>query len=183
MQAASRSDGEAIAGLLERFLPDLYRYVDRRRGALAAKESSSDLVQSVCRELLERLDDRRFVYRGEAEFRKWLYRAALMKLSTRRRFWSAERRDARRNVELAVEPDGGGASPSHDASLEEELTRVRQVMDALPERYREVIVLAQVEGLSHREIGARLGVTESNSRMLLSRALARLATLGLRAGG
>ena len=55
-----------MEALLERLLPDLQRYVKRNVGdLLAAKESSSDLVQSVCRELLERLGSERFEYRGK----------------------------------------------------------------------------------------------------------------------
>ena len=45
---------------------------------LRAKESASDLVQSVCREVLGRLD--RFQHGGEAGFRHWLYATALRKV-------------------------------------------------------------------------------------------------------
>lgn len=182
VEEASRGERGAVDALLERFLPDLQRYVARNAGGLvAAKESSSDLVQSVCRELLERLEDRRFRYRGEAEFRKWLYGAALMKISNRARYWRAERRDPGREAELA-EPPGAQASPSRQAELDEQLDRLREALERLPERYREVIALAQVDGLSHAEIAARLDIAESHSRVLLSRALARLATLGMQPG-
>ena len=163
-------------------MPDLARYVDRHAGGLVAeKESSSDLVQSVCRELLERLEDRRFRYRGEAEFRKWLYGAALMKISSRARFWRAAKRDAAREGGSSISAHAfeAQATPSRHFELSEELDRLRLALERLPERYREVIELAQVEGLTHEEIAGKLGITEGHSRVLLSRALARLSTLGM----
>src|SRR5438552_14795863 len=84
VEDASRGEAPAIDALLERYLPDLLRYVRRRAGpAILKKESGSDVVQSVCRELFENLRTERFEYRGEAEFKQWLYGAALLKLEGR----------------------------------------------------------------------------------------------------
>jgi len=47
----------------------------------------------------------------------------------------------------------------------------------LPAEYREVIVLARQEELSHAKIGERLGRSEMAVRKLLSRAMARLVLL------
>lgn len=187
VEGVTRGDRGAVDALLARFLPDLQAYVRRHAGGpVAARESSADLVQSVCRELLERLEDRRFQYRGEAEFRKWMYGAALMKISNRARFWRAEKRDAGRERPPAAdstsppEPFEAETTPSVHAQLNEELDRLRGALEQLPERHREILTLAQVDGLSHAAIAERLGITESHSRVLLSRALARLATLGLK---
>jgi DNA-directed RNA polymerase specialized sigma24 family protein len=105
---ASRGDRVAVDALLERHLPDLRRYVDQRAGrALLEKESASDLVQSVCAELFEGLRAERFEYRGELEFKQWLYGAALFKLQTRRRHWRADMRDPAR--ETRIDPGGSRA--------------------------------------------------------------------------
>ena len=177
---ASRGDAGAVDDLLRRHLPDLERFVARRSGPVArAMESRSDLVQSVCRELLEAIEADHFEYRGEAAFRAWLQTAALNKLRHRGRHWTAAKRDGLRQA--------GGSStlgaealdsrtPSRDAAAGEAVERAERALASLPARYREVVRLARIEGLSHREIGARLGVSEANSRMLLTRALARLAT-------
>ena len=64
--------GGALDALLERHLPALRVYVRLQAGDfLREQESSSDIVQSVCRELLQDLDA--FEYRGEGQFRAWLY--------------------------------------------------------------------------------------------------------------
>jgi RNA polymerase sigma-70 factor (ECF subfamily) len=190
VERASRGDAPAVEELLERHLADLRRYVRRHAGdLLGPRESSDDLVQSVCRELFERMADARFEYRGEAEFKQWLYRAAVLKILARRRYRGAGKRDA---GELRA---GGGGSdssaaveraealflslktPSEDAMLREEFERFADAFERLPENYQRVIALAHVEDLPHRDIAARMGISEPNARMLLSRALARMATL------
>ncbi|MCB9882616.1 MAG: sigma-70 family RNA polymerase sigma factor [Planctomycetes bacterium] len=187
---ASRGDAVAIDELLQKYLPGLQRYLHvHAGGAVRAKESSSDLMQSVCREVLERLGTDRFEYRGEAEFKQWLYQAALLKIKNRQRFYRAEKRDVHREVW----PRESGtrdaeafealfrelATPSQDAMFREELERFESAFARLPENYQEVIHLAHFEKRSHREIAERLSVTEAHSRVLLSRALSRLAKLAV----
>lgn len=181
VESASRGDEPAIEALLGRFLPGLERYVRRRAGAVVlGHESSSDVVQSVCRELLVNLRRERFEYRGEAEFKQWLYTAALQKLEGRRRHWRAEKREAAREVA----PDGfdppASATPSADAVRREQFDALRSSLTSLPANYREILTLAYIDGLAHAEIAARLAISETNSRVLLSRALARLATVARR---
>ncbi len=78
---ASRGDLDAVEELLARHLPALEGFVRKRGVGLPRdKESAVDLVQSVCREVLEDVRDKRFEYRGEAEFRAWMYEAALLKI-------------------------------------------------------------------------------------------------------
>ncbi len=192
---ASRGDAHAIEELLARFLPDLRRHLERNAGALvAAKESSSDLAQSVCREVLERLGSERLEYRGEAEFKQWLYNAATFKIRARHRFYLAAARDAGREVAISRPADSDSSAsdrfeelssqgtPSQAVAMQEEIERLRQALAKLPENYRQVIQCAYVDGLSHKEIAGTLGISEANSRVLLSRALARLASLGVNPG-
>ena len=81
----------AMGALLERHLPGLRAFVRLRMGpALRAQESESDLVQSVCLELIEDLSD--FEYRGEGQFRRWLYTAALNKIHKHHRHYTAKKR-------------------------------------------------------------------------------------------
>lgn len=188
-QRASQGDAEAAEDLLARHLPGLIGFVARRAGDLSPKESSSDLAQSVCREVLSDLAAGKLRYLGEGEFRAWLYEAALFKIKNRRRYWHAERRDKRRELREAGPSSsapgldglaGDSGTPSREAAAQEETERLARLLDELPERYREVVRLARLEGLPHREIAERLGISEVASRQLLNRALARLATLSAR---
>ena len=187
VEDASRGDAVAVEALVEHYLPDLERFVGRRAGAaVLARESSSDLVQSICREVFQHLADERLEYRGEREFKQWLYQAALLKLAERARHWRADKRDTARELALGSAADSalraaseptGSASPSAAAIRREDAQRLRAAIAGLPEGYREVVELAYLEGLSHQEISARLSISETNSRVLLSRAVARLTLL------
>lgn len=182
---ASRGDATAVDLLLQRHLPGLQAFVRLRMAPLLrAKESSSDIVQSVCRELLERLDG--FEWRGEPAFKAWLFTTALRKLTERQRHWLRDKRDAAREVHL---PPGDASrddrslqqlyrsfcTPSRVVSVREELAMVEAAFAELPEHYREILTLARLTGATHREIGAQLGMTENAVQQVVKRALVKLS--------
>jgi RNA polymerase sigma factor (sigma-70 family) len=149
------------------------------------KETPDDLAQSVCREVLERLAEHRLDYQGAGQFRQWLFQAALHKLQNRRRFYRAECRDAGREVAPAAGSGSAsapawfahGSSPSGRLMRREDLVCMEQALAALDESQRELIRWLRLEGRSHAEVAQRLGVTESHSRVLLARAMAKLGRL------
>jgi RNA polymerase sigma-70 factor (ECF subfamily) len=188
VRSASRGDAPSIEALLQQNLGRLHAFLRLRAGKLIrAKESCADLVQSVCREVLQDLGD--FEYRGDAAFRQWLYTTARRKLVDRHRFYTQQKRDGAREVQT---PDAHGDTraeadvldayrgfytPSHDAVVKEELAAVEAAFDQLPEDYQEVVTLSRVVGLSHKEIAQAMGRTEVATRHLLARAMARLGSL------
>ncbi|MEZ6015893.1 MAG: sigma-70 family RNA polymerase sigma factor [Planctomycetota bacterium] len=181
--AAAGGDKDALERLLERHLPELHAYVERRAGAmLRAHESQSDLVQSVCREILQHSE--KFQHPGEGAFRRWLFTTALRKLSHRRDFIIADRRDMRRREGAQQIGSTDGAleeqfvtdrTPSHEVALQEEMSRIERALASLTDEYRLVIQLSRVEGLSRTEVAERMQRSEGSVRMLLHRALAALA--------
>jgi RNA polymerase sigma factor (sigma-70 family) len=174
---AGRSD--AIGDLIVRHLPDIRAFVRMQcNGELRALEQETDLVQSVCREILERPD--RVEFRGDREFRSWLYCAVLHKVRDKLRHHHRQRRDVRRRVH----DDGAAAllsgyesllTPSRVAEAAEELRRFEAACEQLNERQREVLAMTRIAGMTHAEVAERLGCTEVASRQLLNRALAKLA--------
>jgi RNA polymerase sigma-70 factor (subfamily 1) len=186
VDSASRGDAAAVETLLTRYLPGLNAFVRLRAGPLLrARESSSDLVQSVCREVLEHVD--RFQYRSEGLFKQWLFTTAARKIADRCDHVKAQRRDVRREVAL----DAGSASaaapeswfadacrslvtPSRELIAREELVATERALLELDDDHREVILLARVVGLSAKEIGEQMNRSESAVRSLLHRALAEL---------
>ena len=95
-------------------------------------------------------------FRGDSAFYTWLYRIGI---NTAKNYLVALLR-------TAIEGTDG----------DEE--RIRQFHGSLSDEQREAIALFHVERLSHAEIAARRGISESYSRALPSRALARLAREG-----
>jgi RNA polymerase sigma-70 factor, ECF subfamily len=171
-----------LEALLAAYLPELQGYLRRRsQGLVAARESSSDLVQSVCREILTNLE--RFRHGSEAEFRNWVFRTADRKVVDRHRYYTAQRRDPARELGEPLDP-GADVTPSRHAVAREEYERVYQALQSLPPHYREVVVLSRVLEMPHAEIAQRLGKSEGAVRNILSRALAdisrRLAEHGQR---
>jgi RNA polymerase sigma-70 factor (ECF subfamily) len=179
-----------VDALLERYLPGLEAFIRLRQGKLLrAKESASDLVQSVCREILEHMD--RFQYRGEAQFKHWLYATALRKLSNKYEYYRAQKRDAAREVLLSSNTGSQArvpqaeiyqqyrfvGTPSREAQAREEMVRIEGAFEKLPDDYREIILLSRMVGMSHKEIAEAQGKSEGAVRVTLSRALAKLAGL------
>ncbi|MEO6594138.1 MAG: sigma-70 family RNA polymerase sigma factor [Planctomycetota bacterium] len=174
---ATRGDREALDQLLQRYMPQLHAYVHARLGAqLRARESSLDVVQSVCRELLEARED--FAFRGEERFRAWLFTSALNKVRERHRRLHSEKRDVEReepvhDIEVATAMVHM-LTPSQDAVGNETAAAVSAALAALTEEHREVITLARLVQLPHRVIAEVMSRTEEATRQLLARAMVRL---------
>jgi RNA polymerase sigma-70 factor, ECF subfamily len=187
---ASVHDGEshAIQSLLERHLPTLRAFVRLRTNEqMRARESVSDLVQSICREVLERPDQVEF--RGEAAFKNWLFGKVLNKIRDRRRFAHAEMRDVRREQPLAMQREDreslvtaySSICAPPEAAIKAELWQnVEEAFDQLTEEQREVLTLSKLVGLSLKEIAERLGKTHDNVRQTSHRALVRLSGIMLK---
>lgn len=168
-------------------LPDLLaRHLDTLRcfvrihvsPQLRVREQESDIVQSVCAELLAH--PARFEYQGEAAFRSWLYRAVLDRVRHKLRFHGADKRASGREVPPG--PDGTGpldsyaemVTPSRIAMNREMQQALERAIDDLPAAQRDVLVRARLLQMDHDAIGAELGISPANSRQLLHRAIAKL---------
>lgn len=177
----SRSgDDNAVQALLVRFLPELHAFVRLRMGPrLLARESSEDLVQSVCREVLDDLDH--FQYEHERGFKSWLFIQALRKVQDRAKYHTRQKRDIKREVAIdEAQFLSGYASfltPSQVASQREDVVKLENAFEQLPQDYRDVITFSKLLGLTHREIGERMDRSETAVRALLYRALVRLGFL------
>jgi RNA polymerase sigma factor (sigma-70 family) len=77
-------------------------------------------------------------------------------------------------AELASHPDPG-PSPEEEVFRKAEVNRLRQAIEAIPEPFREAIVLRELEDLSYAEIAEVTGVPVGTVMSRLSRARAMLA--------
>lgn len=183
VQRARTGDAAAIEQLIATHLPALRAYVRLHLpAALREQESHTDVVQSVCVEILQH--EGSFEYRGPEAFRGWLYTWARRKIQDRSRYWRAEKRALGKRTDVAADESLGAlagvyrglASPSADAVRNEDVLRLEAAMERLPDDYREVIGLCRIAGLSREEAGARMGGRAPGAvRMLLSRALVALS--------
>lgn len=179
LRRSQTGDQEALHALLVRHYPALLAFARfRMNPLLRAHASTEDLVQSTCRELLQRAEG--FDYRGEEAFRAWLFKALLHKLQNHERHLLAQKRDVRRNKVLS---DDSALAAFYSSTLcpEGELLAVERIqaleraLDSLPEHYREVISLSRFARLSRAAVAEAMGRSEDSVRSLLTRALVALA--------
>jgi RNA polymerase sigma-70 factor, ECF subfamily len=182
--------------------PALTRLLDRHRGALEvqarlqlgrrlrAKIDIDDLMQELSLEAHR--DITHFRGRSEGEFACWLRRVFATILSNQvRHYLGTRRRDLRRERPMVIGKDDTSravvdqrliapqSSPSQQVARSERAELLSQALGTLPDVYREVIVLRNLEGLSFAEVAARLGRTEDSVKNIWLRALSRLRrTLG-----
>lgn len=179
----SADERQDVEELLVEHLPGLRAFVRlRSAGPIRELESSSDLVQSVCREVLQHQE--RFQHPGPRAFKRWLYLTALRKIRNRAQHWNAAKREGERTALRAeageaalLQSYASVATASRDAAAREELARIEAAFDHLSDDHREVITCARMLGMSHAEIGAQMGRSEQATRQLLARAMARLTAL------
>ncbi len=197
MLAALRAGDAAAPGeLLARYEPWLrllaHVQVESR---FNGKFDTADIVQQTMLEAVRALPQLRAS--TEAELGAWLRRILAHVIAHEvRRYRGTPKRDLDREVpldqslaessrrlrDMVAAP---GPTPSRHASLHEQEVLLADALAQLPEDYRQIIVLRNIEGLSHEEAAQRMGRTSAAVRMLWVRALARLKELaeGLGAGG
>jgi RNA polymerase sigma-70 factor, ECF subfamily len=112
-------------------------------------------------------------FRGEARFTTWLHQLA------RNRAVDHLRR-ARAAVALADgdhEPAPAPGTAARMSSLVASRQAVRQLLDELPDRYRDAVTLRDVEGLPYAEVAVRLGRNVNTVKSHVARGRALLASL------
>lgn len=83
----------------------------------------------------------------------------------------------RRSISLFEDEPAPPISFSENIKDKLEVDDITQLMEALSQIQKTVFTLYEVEGYSHKEIASRLGISRSNSRMILSRAKSILRSI------
>ena len=152
----------------ERFRSRVMRYLTR----LVGDAEAEDLTQSVMLKVSEGLPD----FRGDSSLSTWIYRIATNAALDRLRRKTIQAPD-----EMEVESDEGdvpqGAqTPSVETTaIREEMNAcIREFIERLPENYRTVTVLSELEGFKNDEIAAILGLSLDTVKIRLHRAREKL---------
>jgi RNA polymerase sigma-70 factor (ECF subfamily) len=166
--------------VVRRYGSRVYAVAWRMLGHIADAE---DVTQEVLLQVVRKLD----TFRGQASFATWLHRVTVNAALAYRRKQARRRErqvDAFLDVLPPVAPAGRGVcrrqGPPEQAVLERETREaVERAIARLPEMYRDVYVLADVEGLANAAIGELLGLSLAavKSRLHRARLLMRAALL------
>ncbi len=176
-----RREATEFEARILRLLPNLERFVRVNLGAaLRAREETRDIVQSVCREMLE--DQAQFQERGDEAFTSWMFLHALNKIRERiRRMQTLKRGEGRDEVPLEDESMRAAAAsettPSDLALRNEAMESLESALLELPEDQRHAVTLSRIAGLDYGAVATALDRTENAVRKLVSRGLARLSSL------
>lgn len=140
----------------------IYRLHHRRVYAVCVRMAGDRaLGEELTQETFVRAWQQMHNFRGEARFSTWLHRVAVNVVLTwqrKHRTWAERRRPEHEIPELPVHE-----SPGEARDLEAAIA-------ALPDRARQVFVLIDVEGHTHEETAAMLGVAVGTSKAQLFRA-------------
>lgn len=126
----------------------------------------------------------RFTYRSPGSLMHWLSSIADHVIVDEARSQARQKRHAAEVVRFRSASNPGGPEPTDSKTpsrilmQKESAAKLLARLDALPPDYREVILMAKVEGLSSAEMATRLGRSREAVAVLLHRALQRLRTLG-----
>ena len=173
-------DRSAIEELFERYRDRLHVAVRRLLGERYrhAVADSEDAVHDAILSALERIPT--FDYRGEGSFLAWLLRSAEHQIQNRLRAAGTLKRGGGpvQSLDAAPVPPSPDTTPSNAAAHREDEARVRECIERLPPREREIILLRRYLALEMDEICTELELPSAGAaRALLSRAQARLAAL------
>lgn len=146
-------DEGAFRTLYRRYTPALHQFALRLLGG--NEHEAEDVVQDTWIRAVEGLPD----FRWEASLGTWLKGIAL---NVCRGLFRRKDRGW-----VAMQPR---FEPTADPRAEVDLLDLEAAMAELPDGYRTVLVLHDVEGLTHEEIGARLEIPPNTSKSHLFRA-------------
>jgi RNA polymerase sigma-70 factor (ECF subfamily) len=145
-------DEPAFRRLYQRHTPRLFQLALRLVGGNTAE--AEDVVQDTWIKAAEKLD----TFRWEAAFGTWL---GAIGINLARE--TARRRGRRREVEWADAAEPPAAEPRQHL----EPVDLERAIAALPEGYRTVLILHDIEGYTHEEIAAQLGVAAGTTKSQL----------------
>ncbi len=174
---------EAFGILIAQYHQPLYSLIAR---SLTDPSDAADITQEVFIKVFRSIRG----FHGDCSLRTWLYRIALREASNQRRWWS---RHKRQEITIDAPPTGSatesgepslaamladrGFTPYELAAQNELRLRVEAALREIPEAFRTVVVLREIEGFSYEEIADVLDVNLGTVKSRLTRGRAALRQL------
>ncbi|HYC84438.1 MAG TPA: RNA polymerase sigma factor [Chryseosolibacter sp.] len=154
--------------LLRRYNQTLYRVI---RGYLKNPDEVQDAMQNAYLKAYDKL----FQFHGDAAFSTWLIRIGINEALARLKHLKKEK-----TIYLDAALESGTAiinqipdklmNPEKAIIRQEARHLLEQAIDDLPEKYRVIYILKEIEGLQSSQIEESLGISESNIKVRLHRA-------------
>ena len=163
----------AFSLLIAQYSQPIYSFVAR---SLRDPADAADVTQDVFIKVFRSISG----FNGEASLRTWIYRIAVHEASNQRRWWCRHKRqelpiDAPEENEdgesfsLSDALAAADASPFDQAARAQVRERVEAALRTVPEPFREVVVLREIEGFGYEEIAEILNVNLGTVKSRLTR--------------
>ncbi|RXH54432.1 sigma-70 family RNA polymerase sigma factor [Granulicella sibirica] len=173
---------EAFGVLIAQYHQQIFSLIAR---SLQDPADAADITQEVFVKVFRSIRS----FHGDSRLRTWLYRIALHEASNQRRWWSRHKRQEI-TIDSTGEPDEDGQSlclsatlachrdsPFDHAAQSQLRERVESALRELPEAYRTVVVLREIEGFAYEEIAEILDVNLGTVKSRLTRGRTALRQL------
>ena len=170
LEALRRGDERAFVRLVERHQPMLRRVV---RLYVSNPGLAEEVIQDTWLGVVRGL----FAFQGRSSLKTWILRILVNRARTRGAREAKAPASTTPPELLEDAPDAprdGTPSPERRLLLQEVHQRTQAAIASLPRQQRLVLVLRDVEGCDSKEVCNVLGLTETNERVLLHRARARV---------
>jgi RNA polymerase sigma-70 factor (ECF subfamily) len=174
---------EAFGILIAQYHQPLYSLIAR---SLTDPADAADITQEVFIKVFRNIRG----FHGESTLRTWLYRIALHEASNQRRWWSRHKKQeltidssyesadsGDEGISLAATLADSGGSPFDHAAQAELRRRVEEALQQIPESFRTVVVLREIEGFAYEEIAEILDVNIGTVKSRLTRGRSALRAL------
>ena len=178
--ALQAGSDEAFAQLIAQYSAPLYSVIAR---SLPNPADAADITQEVFIKIFRSIGS----FHGDSSLRTWIYRIALHEASNSRRWWSRHKRQ-----EVTIDGDSGDERDDTYFPLRETLADTREspyecarqaqlratveaALGDIPELFRTVVILREIEGMAYDEIADILNIQVGTvkSRLLRGRASLR----------
>jgi RNA polymerase sigma-70 factor, ECF subfamily len=161
VEQAKRGDHVAFEAIYRQHKERVFRLCMRFTNSVS---DSEDLTQEVFLNVYRKLHG----FRGDAAFSTWLYRVAI---NTTMMFLRVRRKDSSVVPLISTsESDVAGKAvlrSSRHGYTAFTLLALKQAVAALPQGRRRVLILHDIHGMNHREVGGRLGIAPITSKSQL----------------
>lgn len=166
-------DYSAFEEIVERYSPKAMRLALK---ITRNKEDAQDVIQDTFVSIYKNINS----FRGDSAFSSWIYRIctnfALMKLRARKRDNQSDSMDENPNMDLEklaehTHSESDWSEKAEKLLLRQELRdKIDSAIDKLPDDYRIVFIMKDIEDMSIEEIGKELGLTVPAVKSRLHRA-------------
>lgn len=148
--------------LIRRYNQTLYRVI---RGYNVPEDDIEDIMQEAYLRAYERLDQ----FRGKSAFSTWLIRIGInetlqLKRKAKQVILNEDNHELTSKLKQLTDTQPMKSTSSDARAM------IGKVLDRIPEKYKIVYVLHELEGLDHEEIAQCLDISQSNVKVRLFRA-------------